>query len=447
MIFKKNAFLACLLTTVISAGNIYAAEFSNSEGRGWTYNHVMGEIYDSTPNTQERRGEVAIGVPSFKRNARLPRVQKGKEGTGINLGLLRLHPAFSQIFEFDDNIRLQRNDKEADAIFRELPALTAELENERFRMAGGYGMEIVNFAENHEENAVNHFAHAFMEYRFTDLKVSVEDTFSKAQSRLGNANSTRDDVLSNAVQVLAKYDRPKWALEPGWTHSTVNHESESLDDYSYEEDVLSLLTGYKVTERTLVLLQNDFGMTYYHDKTANADQNWWQILSGIRGEYIENLLMEAKMGFQARRTDDIANQVNQKNWYGLVADVNLSWKISERDAFSIDYIRNARNSTFVNNSYFLVDRISMAYSKRFFEKVILTPELAWQQNRYPHSVTVLGTDGKRRDNFWEAGIELRYQAQEWLSAGIAYRFRDRASNFDNFDYGNNRVVCDISLAY
>ncbi len=441
-----NTLLAISLVGALSVP-VQAAEFSANEGRGWTYNHVMGEIYDSTPDTQGRRGELPIGTPSFSRKVRLPRVQKREEGTGIHAGPVYIHPAYTQSFEFDDNIRLQRDDEDRDGIFRELPAVTAEIQNEKFRAAGGYGMEIVNYVDNHDENSINHFAHGIMEYQFTDLRVSVEDTFSKVQSRASNANSIRDDVASNAVQVLAKYDRPRYAVEPGWVHNTVNHDAVTLDDLDYNEDIFSLLTGYKITDLTLLLLQNDAGITYYGRKTVNSDQAYWQILGGFRGEYITNISMEAKAGFQARRADNIPTQVEQKDYNGLVADVNVSWKISERDAFSFDYIRNVRNSTFQNNSYVNVDRASVAYSKRFFEKWILTPEFAWQLNHYPHSVTVQGEDDRRNDHFWETGVSLRYQVQEWLSAGVGYYFRNRASNFSAFDYNNNRVVCDISLAY
>lgn len=442
---KKIAVIAVILSFSLNA---YAAEFDNVEGRSWTYQSVAGQIYDETPDTQARRGTLPIGIPSFNRRVKLPRVQEGKEGTGLNLSnLLRLHPAFSEIFDYTDNIFLSHNKKQSDVAFKELPALTAELQNSNLRMAGGYGMEIVNFADHHKEDAVNHFAHGFMEYDFTDLKVSVEDTLSKEQSRLSNANSIRDDVTANAVQVLTKYDQPRWAVEPGWTHNTVNHASSSLRDYSYDEDVLSLLTGYKVTEKTMVLLENDFGFTYYHRKTMNADQKYWQILTGVRGEYIENLLTEIKGGFQARRPDNISAQVDQKDYNGFVADGNVSYKLSDRDAVSFDYIRTANNSTFVNNSYFLMDRLAFSYSKRFFEKWILTPEIALQYNRYPNTASISADTAHRRDHFWQSGLELRYQATEWLSGGVAYRFLARQSNMDNFDYSNNHFVCDLSFAY
>ena len=183
MDFKRaTAAVLCGLLFSFSSGRAYA-EFTDSENRGWTYDRVLEGYYDDHPSLQSRRGELPIGTPSFDRRVNIPRVRASNPDAGLKLGLLRFHPAFSQIFELDDNIRLSRKDKKTDEIFRELPALAAEVQNSKFRMSGGYGMEIVNFVQDREENAVNHFAHGLLEYHFTDLTLSIEDTMEKSQSR------------------------------------------------------------------------------------------------------------------------------------------------------------------------------------------------------------------------------------------------------------------------
>lgn len=437
----------CLFALCFMAPSKAHAEYVSSENRGWTYDRVVDEYYDQKQSTQDRRGELPIGIPSFKRRVNLPKVRKGDDSTGVKLGALRLHPAYSQIYELDDNVRLSREDEETDSLFRELPALTGEVQNSNLRVSGGYGMEIVNFTRLKEENSINHFAHGMVEYQFDDLSFSIEDTLEKSQSRLSNANSTRDHVLANAVQVLAKYDRPKWALEPGWTHNTIIHDSATLKNLSYEEDVLTLLGGYKIFPKTLLLIQNDFGFDYYHRKLQNGDQNFWQIMGGVRGEYIENMSVEAKMGFQTRRVEELPGQDHQEDYNGMVADLNVSYAITPRDAVSLDYIRTVQPATAANNHWYSLDRVSLSYSKRFFDKWILTPQAGWQVNRYPEAIFYESEFQNRDDQFWQTGVDLRYQFKEWLSAGAAYRFRSRASNFDTVDYSNNRFICDVTLSY
>ncbi len=425
------------------------AEFVSDDARGWTYDKVLEDYYDDDKSVQFRRGQSPIGMTNFDRRTNLPRVRKGDTATGIALGILRLHPAFSQIFEVDDNVRLSRHDREADVIFRELPALSAEIQkDDKFRISGGYGMEIVNFADQTEENSINHFAHGLAEfYANNDWRLILEDTFKNEQSRQTNASSTRDDLLANSVQAIAKYKGARFIFEPGYTHHTVEHSAPGLKPYDYEEDIMSVLLGYRFWEKTSLIIQNDAGLSYYDRKVANSDQAFWQILAGIRGEYAEDLVTEIKGGFQARRLDEFSGQDEQQDYNGFVVDANLAYKISPRDAVQVDYVRDVEQSTFQNNSWYGADRVVLSYSRRFFSRWVLTPHFSWQHNRYPQTAVVNGVRGERTDNLWGAGIDLRYQAKEWLSTGIGYRFRDRSSTFNDFEYDQNRFIFDISLAY
>ncbi len=435
------------LLLVLAPGKLMA-EFVSDDGHGWTYEKVNDEFYEEDKNVQFRRGQSAIGLMNFDRRANLPRVRKGDKTVGLELGNLRVHPAYTQIFEVDDNVRLQRDDREADMIFKELPALSAEFtRGENFRVAGGYGMEIANYVDQTRENAINHFGHLLAEAYANNWRLVMEDTIAKEEGRFSNATSTRDELLTNSVQALVKYKSPKFSFEPGYTHHTVEHSAPNLKPFDYEEDIASVILSYSIFQKTSVLLQNDFGVVYYDDEVANADQAYWQVLTGIRGEYLTDLVTEIKVGFQGRRTDEFNGQDQQQDYHGIVADSNIAYKIGPRDAIMLDYTRAVDQSTFQNNSWYSFDKIELSYSKRLWDKIIITPKMAWQHNRYPQTAVVSGEAGMRRDHFWQPGIEFRYQWREWASAGLAYKFKSRSSSFDNFDYTNNRYLADIRLSY
>ncbi len=398
---------------------------------------------------REEENALNIGIPDFPRRIRKELPETKKE-TGIQAGIVRLHPSFSTSFELDDNIKLgdgQREKEITDGIFTQRPGLAAEMKLGNHRVEGGYGMEIQNYAKDQEENTINHLAYGLAELNFDELTFLIEDNFEKSTNRLFSETSSRDHLRLNEVHVLARYDRPRWASEIGWTHNTVDHLTPGLDLNNYNEDILALLGGYKILPKTLLLTEFDWGTVYYDQKTASADQNYFQLLGGVRGEPRENLALTVKAGFQNRQLDDVQNEGPQTDFVGFVMNSDIVYKLTEGDTARAGYVRTVKTSTFSTSSYYREDKIYFSYNKRFFTKWYLMPQTSWQMNEYPEAAAVGSETLRRRDHFWQAGIGLRYKIQEWMWMGIAYNFRTRNSNFNSLDYDNNRMTVDLSFLY
>ena len=397
------------------------------------------------PHALAAKDELQIGLPDFPRRIErtLPPLRPEQE---IRLGIFKLHPSFFSSIEYDDNILLSHKDEKEDVIFTQTPGLGMELNLGDHRFQAGYGMEIENFAKFEEENAVNHLANAVLELNFTDLQIKFQDVFEKATSRSFSETSARDDLLTNTFEILGRYDRPRWAGELGWRHNTLDHRKEDLDIDDLEEDVLAILGGYKFLPKTLFLLEMDLGVVTYRN-TGNANHDYWQILTGLRGDPLPKVATTAKIGFQGRQLGDVPGSGPQTDFEGLVANMDLTYGFTERDTMRIAYVRTIRNSTFAENGWYRQDKISITYAKRFLNKWVVTPEFGWQMNDYPESATV-GTSVKvRQDNYWLGGVSLRYEIKQWLGMEVAYHHRHRDSNFDSLDFKNNRLNIELKLAY
>ena len=388
--------------------------------------------------------ELRIGVPDLPRRvqAELPKLKPEQR---IEFGILRLHPSFQTSYEFDDNITLAESDPKSDSIFTQTLGLIGEANVGDQHFEGGYGAEIVNFVKDHEENAVNHMGYAATDLLFGDFSITLKDLFEKTTGRLFDETSARDRFFINTVDTLARYDRPRWAAETGWRHNTILH-SDAFKANDYNEDILAILAGYKVFPKTLFLVETDLGKVEYY-RAGSANQEYWQIFGGVRGEVTNRITAAAKIGFQDRQLGDVPGQGSQTDYEGIVADADISYQHSDTQSTRLTYQRTVRTSTFADNSWYRSDRIALTHSKRFLHKFVLTPLLGWQMNDYPEMATVGGETKRRDDHFFQAEIELRYEIREWLSTGIAYRYRARQSNLDALDFENNRFMVDLKLAY
>lgn len=390
-----------------------------------------------------------IGIPDFPRKVgrELPNINKNQ---GIKAGIFRLHPSFTSSFTYEDNVELanaERSKEKQDGYFTERPALAAEMKAGKHRFEGGYGMEIQNFLKYEEENKVNHMAYGLAEFNFNDFQILVEDNFEKSTSRLYSETSARDHLMLNEVHVMGRYDRPKWATELGWTHNTVEHITDQFKNSNYDEDIFAVLGGYKILPKTLLLAEFDLGNVYYDRKVRAADQTYFQILGGVRGEPTQNIELTVKGGVQNRKLDAVEGFGEPTDYRGLVVNADFLYRVTPTDYMRLGYLRTVKTSTFANSSWYREDKVYLSYRKRLFQKWYLTPSVSWQMNEYPESATVGSETLRRGDHFVQAGASLRYRIRQWLWTGIAYNFQSRDSKFNSLDYDSNRITADISLIY
>ena len=68
-------------------------------------------------------------------------------------------------------------------------------------------------------------------------------------------------------------------------------------------------------------------------------------------------------------------------------------------------------------------------------------------NEYPEDVLLGAGSADRTDTFFEAGISLKYQMRRWLAFELGYNYLVNNSNFDEFDYTDNRVKASVLFSY
>ena len=385
-----------------------------------------------------------MGTPEFPSQIKR-KLPKPKEEIGLKLGPFRLHPSFQSSVEYDDNILLSSNGEKDDVLFTQFPGIGAQVKMGDHRAEFGYGAEFINFVDQAEENSVNHFAHGLMELVFDNLSLELSHGFEDATGRLFSETSIRDEVMVNSSQALLRYDRPRWAAELGWRHNDIDHRVAALDASDYEEDVLALLGGYKVLHKILVLVEVDVGDVHYDQNTANADQQYYQVWTGLKGDFSRKLSTALKVGYQNRQMGDLPG--GRKDYGSSVAEIDLLWKPRDSSAIRSAYTRTVRPSTFSANNWYQQDKVSLSLRQRFLRKWYITPLVSWQRNRYPEVSLLNGEAKERRDDFWVGELELRYQIKDWLSTGLAYRYRERGSNYDSLEFTNNRVSFDVKFVY
>jgi len=71
----------------------------------------------------------------------------------------------------------------------------------------------------------------------------------------------------------------------------------------------------------------------------------------------------------------------------------------------------------------------------------------YYRDSYTERASVSRRSGFRRDNHFSVETGIRYEPTEWLEVELAYAFFHRNSNFNTFDYSDNRIYLATNLAY
>jgi hypothetical protein len=104
-------------------------------------------------------------------------------------------------------------------------------------------------------------------------------------------------------------------------------------------------------------------------------------------------------------------------------------------------------STFEGPNYFISNYGGAEVRHFLSERLIWRVGALGGVNDYPEDVTVGARSAERSDTFFEIGTSLRYQIRRWLAVEVGYRFLVLDSNFDEFDYRDNRIKGSVLLTF
>jgi hypothetical protein len=69
------------------------------------------------------------------------------------------------------------------------------------------------------------------------------------------------------------------------------------------------------------------------------------------------------------------------------------------------------------------------------------------QNEYPVKQTLNGQTDWRHDVFFAYGVGLDYEIRPWLSVGAEYNHIARRSNFNPFDFQDDKFTAKVTLQF
>ncbi len=198
---------------------------------------------------------------------------------------------------------------------------------------------------------------------------------------------------------------------------------------------------YNVSEKTNLLAEYTFTALAYESNHENNSTGGIAAL-GVEGKLAPKVTGEARMTYNYRNyKHDKSGCSNYANLIGY--NVSITWEPTTQNLLRLSGKREFEETVYDNNRYFVATGVELYGSQKIMDKFTAGLTLGYANLSY-HKANL--NNIKRSDDVYTVRPELNYQFKEWLSAGIWYQYRRRASNAGAF-YFNNRVGAFVKAIF
>lgn len=355
---------------------------------------------------------------------------------------LKLSPFISERIEYETNIFQVPSGAQDDVIFKTVPGFLIDYTVGPNALSLGYRAEILRFATLEGQDAVHHIGVGQIRLELPRTLVNLRDDFTKTSDPPGTELTGRIKSTTNTLAPEAEYkltDRFSAGLNYAWTHVDFERTVNQLDR---DEHLIGGSVFWKFLPKTDLRLSYNYGQKNF-DSATERDVTRHVATVGLRGDLTARLSSTFRAGFESRD----AERSTQKDFTGYVVGGDWTYKPTDRTTLSLITNRSVEESTFGNTAFFVSTTGTLLAEHTFVPKVSANARLTGGVNEYPTKETLGERTKFRKDTLsgWGAGVD--YDIQPWLRVGAEYSHTRRISNFNEFNFADDKITGRITLQF
>lgn len=364
----------------------------------------------------------------------------------IKVAKVKVHSAARVVEQYDSNVFLADTDLQYDFITILSPSVGVEVKMGDSKAAADYEISQYLFGIWHDQNHLDHRVRIYEETPFHEnYKIIIKDEFRIFTDRASNENSLRLKENTNDLKagISAKFN--KFGFDTGYINKIRTYDSHDLmlgglsySDRSYMDQSVYGTLNYLIHPKTYLILQNDLGYIKYFETSQIPGSYYMNATCGVRGEWTNKVVVNIRGGMRYQHYNT-SYVIADKPFIGPIVKGGLEYTPSKNSKLILSLERANYESTYATNNYYTVNVVGIEYRRKLYNKVSGTAFGSYQLHAYPTETTENGVTAKRYDNFFNTGLSVRYDIQEWASVEARYERTQKVSIFDIFDYIDNIV--------
>jgi len=366
----------------------------------------------------------------------------------MKLGNLEINPFLSTQESYDSNIYLTRDERKSALINRSVIGVNLLHKfGSRYDLKGGYNMELLGYSrETQINNAVHHNANLGFKGKMPKgITVTVDDKWKQTTDQATSQTVERALRVENTASAVFNAPlRGKFGFAVAAQH-VYNNYLDNNPTLDREETQVGADLEYKWQPKTKFFLAYRHGMLNYQTGYTN-DATFDNVEVGATGQIAPKVQGTVKAGAQMRKYDEDLNDAKDDANTAQYS-VQAVWKPVEMTDVTL-FAKRGNVETNYGDARFYTSTLTDLSVSRMVRKFKVTVGLSYEDVRYSDkNNTLSAADKKRNDENANARLMVDYNIQKWLVANAGYSYKDRSSNFDQFEYKDNIVSVGLKAMF
>ncbi len=368
----------------------------------------------------------------------------------IHYGRVELHPNFGTTGLYTSNLNQTAENQQAGFLSENKLGLSIFWPGDVHLLNIDYGLNLYTFPRvgNIDKSFYpKNSADLFFELNFpggiyTKLNEFFLETISPAS---GEEAGIVERTQNTAGLNLGFKSGDRYNIGLGYTNIIHDYKLDVYNDLDRMEQAVGPVVYFKVFNKTSLLIDYKYGMIGYKylRDDISRDSTQHDIMLGITGNVTSKLTYELKAGMESRKykgssLDGFSTPIAG---ISLIAHPSVLWGID------LKFTRRSYESNWVQNYYFYQNKTDLGISWYPTSKITAKISAGYEFNQYNNETLNedTGEMAKRTDGVLSSGLNLFYDIQRWLKMSVGYSFKSRNSNFNTWDYSENRISFGIFL--
>lgn len=228
----------------------------------------------------------------------------------------------------------------------------------------------------------------------------------------------------------------------GYKYNDLEYTNNQQDFRDYEEDQLNATFFYRIAPKTRLLFQATESEFTYNDQqltngllfNQSSDQKTYH--AGVEWEATAKTTGLFKIGYQDKDFDDI----RFSDISGLSYFLDMIWKPNTYTNIKLGASRQATESALLNESGFLSTSYSVDVSHYIRPRTAITARIGIDNDE-------IATSSNRTDKRNSIQIGINHSLREWLNIKLAYKYQEKTSDIELFNFESNIVQLSLETAF
>ena len=310
---------------------------------------------------------------------------------------------------------------------------------QQFQSYLAYNPRVFVYAENTDENTVNHEAQGALQYNLRGgLSFNLIDRFVQDFDRYEAGISTETDTYrSNLADLIISYAiTEKTLFRVDYSNFIVFYTDPKNEDRNRVDNAGSGYLFFKIRSKTSLFAQYSI-IDISYDENSVRDSREQRILGGVYWNMTEKTRGSFRAGYGLREFDD--KQIEDGE--DVVFEARLNYQATPKTSLGFGAYHRNEETPDLSADYVKTTSATAIYRQILTDKFTFEFELLYRDEDYQGGAST--GSGDRSDQIFLAEPSLTYSFRDWLTASFSYGFRQRESNEDAFDFAGNRVVFEI----